>query len=119
MQQEILFAFVLVMPFVLLSGLTTPVDNMPTVLQYLTVINPLRYAIDITHRVYLEDANSANSCPSCGHSRSLAPSRLPWRPGCSATASHEPRSLKIASLILDRFWPAWIGELAPVALRLV
>jgi ABC-2 type transport system permease protein len=27
---------------------------MPMVLQYLTLINPLRYAIDIAHRVYLE-----------------------------------------------------------------
>jgi ABC-2 type transport system permease protein len=27
---------------------------MPTVLQYLTLLNPLRYAIDIAHRVYLE-----------------------------------------------------------------
>ena len=29
---------------------------MPTALQYLTAINPLRYAIDITRRVYLEGA---------------------------------------------------------------
>ena len=27
---------------------------MPMVLQYLTLLNPLRYAIDISHRVYLE-----------------------------------------------------------------
>jgi ABC-2 type transport system permease protein len=63
MQQAMLFAFVLVMPFALLSGLTTPVDNMPTVLQYLTVINPLRYAIDITHRVYLEGAGLGELLP--------------------------------------------------------
>jgi ABC-2 type transport system permease protein len=42
------------MPFSLLSGLTTPISNMPTVLQYLTAINPLKYAIDIARRVYLE-----------------------------------------------------------------
>jgi ABC-2 type transport system permease protein len=29
---------------------------MPEVLQYLTFINPLRYAIEIAHRVYLEGA---------------------------------------------------------------
>jgi len=29
---------------------------MPRWLQYLTAINPLRYAIDITRRVYLEGA---------------------------------------------------------------
>ena len=44
------------MPFSLLSGLTTPISNMPLVLQYLTLLNPLRYAIDITQRVYLEGA---------------------------------------------------------------
>ena len=27
---------------------------MPELLQYLTLINPLRYAIDMAHRVYLE-----------------------------------------------------------------
>jgi ABC-2 type transport system permease protein len=42
------------MPFSLLSGLTTPISSMPMVLQYLTLLNPLRYAIDIAHRVYLE-----------------------------------------------------------------
>jgi ABC-2 type transport system permease protein len=63
MQQAMLFAFVLVMPFALLSGLTTPVENMPAILQYVTLINPLRYAIDITHRVYLEGAGPAQLLP--------------------------------------------------------
>jgi ABC-2 type transport system permease protein len=63
MQQAMLFAFVLVMPFSILSGLTAPISNMPLVLQYLTVINPLRYAIEITHRVYLEGAGFAQLWP--------------------------------------------------------
>ena len=54
MQQAMLFSFLLIMPFSLLSGLTTPISSMPVVLQYLTLLNPLRYAIDIAHRVYLE-----------------------------------------------------------------
>ncbi len=56
MQQAMLFSFLLIMPFSLLSGLTTPISSMPVSLQYLTYINPLRYAIDIAHRVYLEGA---------------------------------------------------------------
>ena len=56
MQQAMLFSFVLIMPFALLSGLTTPLRNMPVSLQYFTSINPLRYAIDIAQRVYLEGA---------------------------------------------------------------
>ena len=53
-QQAMLYGLLLIMPFSLLSGLTTPLGNMPLPLQYFTMINPLRYAIDITQRVYLE-----------------------------------------------------------------
>ena len=56
MQQAMLFSFLIMMPFALLSGLTTPISSMPEVLQYLTLINPLRYAINIARRVYLEGA---------------------------------------------------------------
>jgi pyoluteorin transport system permease protein len=56
MQQAMLYAFVIMMPFALLSGLTTPLSNMPEVFQDFTLLNPLRYAIDIAHRVYLEGA---------------------------------------------------------------
>jgi ABC-2 type transport system permease protein len=56
MQQAMLYAFVLVMPFALLSGFTTPFSSMPATLQSAMVINPLRYALDITKRVYLEGA---------------------------------------------------------------
>jgi len=56
MQQAMLYAFLLVMPFALLSGLTTPISSMPGSLQTAMLINPLRYALDLTKRVYLEDA---------------------------------------------------------------
>lgn len=59
MQQAVLYAFVIIMPLALLSGLTTPLRNMPVLFQYLTLLNPLRYAIDIAHRVYLEGASFA------------------------------------------------------------
>jgi ABC-2 type transport system permease protein len=54
MQQAMLYGFLLIMPFSLLSGLTTPITNMPESLQILTFANPLRYAITIAQRVYLE-----------------------------------------------------------------
>lgn len=54
MQQAMLYSLLLILPFSLLSGLTTPLSNMPSLLQYFTAINPLRYAIDIARRVYLE-----------------------------------------------------------------
>jgi len=56
MQQAMLYAFVTIMPFTLLSGLATPISSMPQVLQDFTLINPLRYAIDLVHRVYLQGA---------------------------------------------------------------
>ena len=63
MQQAMLYAFLLVMPFALLSGLTTPVKSMPESLQAAMVINPLRYALDLTKRVYLEDAGFGQLLP--------------------------------------------------------
>jgi ABC-2 type transport system permease protein len=63
MQQAMLYAFVIMMPFALLSGLTTPLSNMPDIFQDLTLINPLRYAIDIAHRVYLEGAGLQQLVP--------------------------------------------------------
>jgi ABC-2 type transport system permease protein len=56
MQQAMLYSFLLIMPFALLSGFTTPISSMPEFLQYFTWINPLRYAIEMAHRVYLEGA---------------------------------------------------------------
>ena len=63
MQQAMIFSFVLLMPFTLLSGLATPIGNMPAAFQYLTFINPLRYAIDISRRVYLEGAGLGQLFP--------------------------------------------------------
>lgn len=63
MQQAMIMSFVLIMPFVLLSGLTAPVGNMPEVLQYFTLINPLRYVISITHQIYLEGAGLRQLAP--------------------------------------------------------
>src|SRR5262249_52445589 len=63
MQQAMLFSFMVMMPFALLSGLTTPLTSMPAVLQYSTMVNPLRYAIDMTQRVYLEGSSLARLWP--------------------------------------------------------
>jgi ABC-2 type transport system permease protein len=56
MQQAMLYSFLVMMPFALLSGLATPLSSMPQALQYVTLVNPLRYAIEIAERVYLEGA---------------------------------------------------------------
>lgn len=59
LQQAMLFSFVLLMPMMLLSGLASPVKNMPDILQTITLANPLRHAIEAVHRVYLEGAGLA------------------------------------------------------------
>lgn len=56
MQQVMVYCFLFLMPMILLSGLATPVRNMPLFLQYLTYINPLRFAIEAIRRIYLEGA---------------------------------------------------------------
>jgi ABC-2 type transport system permease protein len=92
MQQAMLYTFLLIMPLMLLSGLLTPVRNMPEVLQLATYANPLRFGMDIVRRVYLEGAASSIS----GASNSSPcwcwpPSRCRWRPGCSATGFPDRR----------------------------
>jgi ABC-2 type transport system permease protein len=57
MQQALLGSFLTIMPFAMLSGLNTPISNMPRKVQYVTLINPLRYVISIIHRVFLEAAS--------------------------------------------------------------
>lgn len=60
MLQAVVYAFVLIMPLIMLSGLATPVRNMPEALQIATYANPLRFAIDLVRRVYLEGASLAD-----------------------------------------------------------
>lgn len=63
MQQAMLYTFLLIMPLMLLSGLLTPVRNMPQVLQLATYANPLRFGISIVRRVYLEGAGLVDIAP--------------------------------------------------------
>jgi ABC-2 type transport system permease protein len=53
-QQGLLGAFLFLVPSVILSGFATPIANMPTAVQYLTYLNPLRYFLVILRGVFLE-----------------------------------------------------------------
>ena len=57
MQQVMVYAFVLIMPMILLSGLATPVRNMPKILQIITYANPMRFAVESIRRIYLEGSS--------------------------------------------------------------
>ena len=63
MQQAMLGSFVVLMPFALLSGLTTPISSMPEWVQWTTLVNPLRWGISIVHRVFLEGASLQQVLP--------------------------------------------------------
>lgn len=59
MQQGLLGAFMVMMPAVILSGFTTPIENMPGWLQTATLANPARYAVAGCRAVMLEGADVA------------------------------------------------------------
>ncbi len=53
-QQAMMSAFFFYFPAVLLSGFMFPIANMPTVVQWLTLSNPLRYFLVIIRGVFLK-----------------------------------------------------------------
>jgi ABC-2 type transport system permease protein len=58
-QQAFLGAFMFMVPAILLSGYTAPVENMPVWLQHLTWINPVRHFVEVVKGVFLKDAPPA------------------------------------------------------------
>jgi ABC-2 type transport system permease protein len=55
-QQALLGAFLFMVPSIVLSGFATPIANMPDIVQKLTLINPMRYFLNVVRRVFLEGA---------------------------------------------------------------
>jgi len=56
MQQGLLGAFLFLVPSIILSGFTTPIANMPPLIQHITLLNPMRYFMVILRGVFLEGA---------------------------------------------------------------
>jgi ABC-2 type transport system permease protein len=63
MQQGLLGAFVVMMPSVILSGLATPIENMPDWLQVIDLANPVRYIIVALRNIFLQGADTAMIWP--------------------------------------------------------
>jgi drug efflux transport system permease protein len=55
-QQGLLGAFLFLVPAIILSGFTTPIANMPQVIQDITLLNPMRYFMVVLRGVFLEGA---------------------------------------------------------------
>lgn len=62
-QQALLGAFLFMVPSIILSGFATPISNMPVIIQYLTWINPMRYALVIIRRSFLEHPSFISLIP--------------------------------------------------------
>lgn len=58
-QQANMSTFLFFQPFMMLSGFTFPVRNMPTVVQYFTYLNPMRYFIEIVRGIFLKGSGLA------------------------------------------------------------
>lgn len=54
MQQAVMTTFFLLNPLFLLSGFAFPIEDMPTPIQYLTYLNPLRYFLVIVRGIFLK-----------------------------------------------------------------
>ncbi|MCL4478132.1 MAG: ABC transporter permease [Deltaproteobacteria bacterium] len=53
-QQAMMISMLLIMPIILLSGVMSPIDNMPVAVQYFTFLIPLRYFIVIVRYIFMK-----------------------------------------------------------------
>jgi len=53
-QQAMMTTFFFILPFFMLSGFVFPIDNMPQAVQWLTLLNPLRYFLVIIRGIFLK-----------------------------------------------------------------
>ena len=48
---------------VMLSGFATPISSMPEIFQSLTLLNPMRYGLELIQRIFLEGASFLDLWP--------------------------------------------------------
>jgi ABC-2 type transport system permease protein len=53
-QEAMMTTFFVILPFFMLSGFVFPIDNMPEFVQWLTLLNPLRYFLVIIRGIFLK-----------------------------------------------------------------
>ncbi len=53
-QQAMMISMLIIMPIILLSGVMSPIDNMPVAVQYFTLLIPLRYFIVIVRSIFMK-----------------------------------------------------------------
>ncbi|MDR2115891.1 MAG: ABC transporter permease [Planctomycetaceae bacterium] len=65
-QQQAILGVMLVLPTsIMLSGFTTPVENMPVWMQYITIINPVRWYLVIVKGVFMRGMGMSEVALNC------------------------------------------------------
>ena len=59
-QEAFMASFLVFMPAILLSGFMFPVSSMPTVFEWLTLLNPVRHYIEIVRSLFLKETGIAS-----------------------------------------------------------
>jgi ABC-2 type transport system permease protein len=65
-QQATLVSFFIMMVFILLGGLYTPIESMPTWAQYIAAVNPPSYFIEVIRAVYIKGSTLSDLLPALG-----------------------------------------------------
>jgi ABC-2 type transport system permease protein len=65
-QQAMLISFFMMMVFILLGGLYTPIESMPVWAQWITKFNPVSYFIKVMREVVLKGSNLSDIAPGIG-----------------------------------------------------
>ena len=65
-------AFFILVPAILLSGFIFPIRNMPVVIQWLTVLNPMRWFLQILHGIVVKGVGLRTLWPHIGVQMLLA-----------------------------------------------
>ncbi|KJS03508.1 MAG: hypothetical protein VR65_00630 [Desulfobulbaceae bacterium BRH_c16a] len=63
-QQALLTSFLVLMPSVMLSGFMFPITNMPDPVRYATVLNPMRWYLEILRGIVIKDAGITALLPA-------------------------------------------------------
>jgi ABC-2 type transport system permease protein len=59
-QEAFMTMFLILLPFLILSGFMYPIETMPTVFQWFTMVNPVRHYLEIVRAVFLKSAGVAD-----------------------------------------------------------
>jgi ABC-2 type transport system permease protein len=65
-QQAFMGGFFFMLPAILLSGFMTPVEAMPSWLQPVTLVNPMRHFVEASRSILLRDAGFVDVAPQIG-----------------------------------------------------